>query len=139
MTFLWLGSLEQLLVLGGPFLHSVRITTENELKIAYWSSETYVKQLGQIFQDQFSYLWYCKFKDTCPMLKVCTYRHFRSISTLFSYIIFQTAGVYFLVLPDFGLPDFRTSKIFGAPELGWVALLNQQRWLPGVVPPLIKL
>ena len=57
MTFLWLGSLEQLLVLGGPFIHSVRITTENELKIAYWSSETYVKQLGEIFQDQFSYLW----------------------------------------------------------------------------------
>ena len=37
------------------------------------------------------------------MLKVCTYRHFRSISTLFSYIIFQTAGVF-----------FSTSKIFGA-------------------------
>ena len=85
----------------GPFLYSVRITTENELKTKWGVSETYVKQLGEIFQDQFSYLWYCKFKDTCPMLKVCTYRHFRSISTLFSYIIFQTAGVSFLVLPRF--------------------------------------
>ena len=64
-------------------------------------SEIYVKQLGEIFQDQFSYLWYCKFKDTCPMLKVCTYRHFRSISTLFSRIIFRRAGVFFLVLPRF--------------------------------------
>ena len=64
-------------------------------------SEIYVKQLGEIFQDQFSYLCYCKFKDTCPMLKVCTYRHFRSISTLFSRIIFRRAGVFFLVLPRF--------------------------------------
>ena len=121
MTFLLLGSLEQLLVLGGPFIHSVRITTENELKIAYWSSETYVKQLGEIFQDQFSYLWYCKFKDTCPMLKVCTYHHFRSISTLFSYIIFQTAGVFFLVLPRF--LELRWSM--GPPGSGLL------RYLPG--------
>ena len=79
----------------------VRITTENELKTKWGVSETYVKQLGEIFQDQFSYLLYCKFKDTCPMLKVCTYRLFRSISTLFSRIIFRRAGVFFLVLPRF--------------------------------------
>ena len=73
-----------------------------EIIKVYWVSETYVIQVGEIFQDQSGNICdIISLKMIALCSKCATSRHIRSISTVFSYLNLQTPRGLFWVVPRF--------------------------------------